>query len=46
MYFKSIFAADKAKANAIYVKLNSKSFSSSDNENDLFEVEDFKSSFQ
>ncbi len=46
MYFKSAFAADKAKANAIYVKLNSKNSSSSDSKNDLFEVEDFKSSFQ
>ena len=46
MYFKSAFAADKAKANAVYVKLNSESSSSSDSENDLFKVEDFKSSFQ
>ena len=46
IYFKSILAADKVRVNAVYVKLNSKSFSSSDSENDLFKVEDFKSSFQ
>ncbi len=46
MYLKSTLAADKAKANAIYVKLNSESSSNSDSENDLFEVEDSKSSFQ
>jgi len=45
MYLKSAFAADKVRANTVYVKLNSKSSSSSDSENDLFEVEDFKSSF-
>lgn len=46
MYFKSVLAADKARANAVYVKSNSKNSSSSDSENDLFKVEGFKSSFQ
>jgi len=46
MYLKSALAADKARANAVYVKLNSESSFNSDNENDLFKVEDFKSSFQ
>ncbi len=46
MYFKSALAADKARANAAYVKSNSESSSSSDSENDLFEVENFKSFFQ
>ncbi len=46
MYFKSVLAADKARVNAVYVKLNSESSFSFDSENDLFKVEDFKSSFQ
>jgi len=46
MYFKSVLAADKARANAVYVKSNSENSSSSDSKNDLFKVEDFKSSFQ
>jgi len=45
MYFKSAFAADKAKANVAYVKLNSESSFSSDSKNNLFKVEDFKLSF-
>lgn len=45
MYFKSVLAASKARVNTAYVKLNSESFSSFDNENNLFKVEDFKSSF-
>jgi len=46
MYFKSAFAANKAKANAVYVKLNSESSFSFDSKNDLFKVEDLKSFFQ
>lgn len=45
MYLKSVLAADKARANAVYMKLNSESSFSSDSENDLFKVENFKSSF-